>query len=132
MSPFPNFEGHAVASGNFFKGLEIVAERYGLPYLGMSFDGPAVFRHTKLYTSMDSMLPDYDPIKSVKAAAMKDYGPDGCCMFVCHPGYLDDSILRTSSLTIPRTREVAMAIDPELRDWMAKNDVRVVTYDDLV
>ena len=125
------FEGHAVASGNFFKGLEIVAERHGLPYLKMSFGGPAVFRHTKLYTCMDSMGPEYDPIKSVKAAAMKDYGSDGCCMFVCHPGYLDDYILRTSSLTTPRTQEVAMAIDPGLKTWLAENNVEVVTYDDL-
>ena len=29
------FEGHAVASDNFFKGLKIVAERYNLPYLNM-------------------------------------------------------------------------------------------------
>lgn len=27
------FEGHAVASANFFQGLEIVAQRHGLPYL---------------------------------------------------------------------------------------------------
>ena len=28
------FEGHAVASANFFKGLEYVAEKYGLKYSG--------------------------------------------------------------------------------------------------
>lgn len=29
------FEGHAVASANFFKGLEIVAQHHGLPYFAM-------------------------------------------------------------------------------------------------
>jgi predicted glycoside hydrolase/deacetylase ChbG (UPF0249 family) len=52
-------------------------------------------------------------------------------MFVCHPGYLDDFILRTSSLTIPRTKEVAMACDPATRQWLEENEVQVVTYDDL-
>ena len=125
------FEGHAVASANFFKGLEIVAERHGLPYLGMSFDGPVKFRNTLLYTSMDSMAPGYDPFESLKRAALKDYGPDGCAMFVCHPGYLDDYILKTSSLTVPRTQEVAMAVAPETKAWLAENDVQVITYDDL-
>lgn len=126
------FEGHAVTSGNFFKGLEIVAQRHGLPYLGMTFDGsPVPFRNTKLYVSMDSMLPDYDPFESLKRAALKDYGSDGCCMFICHPGYLDDCILRTSSLTIPRTQEVAMSIAPETRRWLEENEVKVVTYDEL-
>lgn len=125
------FECHAVSSAHFFQALETVAKRYGLLYLKMSFSGPALFRHTKLYASMESMLPDYDPVKSLKDAAQRDYGPDGCCMFVCHPGYLDDYILRTSSLTIPRTKEVAMAIDPQVKAWLAENDVELVTYDDL-
>lgn len=125
------FEGHAVASGNFFKGLEIVAQRHGLPYLGMSMGEPIRFRNTMLHTSMDSMMPDYDPFESLKAAALRDYGPDGCCMFVCHPGYLDDELLRLSSLTIPRTKEVAMAINPAARQWLEDNQIKVVTYDDL-
>lgn len=125
------FEGHAVASGNFFKGLAAVAQRHGLPYLGLSLEGSVRFRSTMLYTSMDSMKPDYDPFESLKAAALRDYGPDGCCMFVCHPGYLDDEILRASSLTIPRVKEVAMAIDPAVRQWLADHQIRLVTYDDL-
>ncbi|MDE7244593.1 MAG: ChbG/HpnK family deacetylase [Oscillospiraceae bacterium] len=125
------FEGHAVASPNFFKGLEIVAERYGLPLLPFVMDGPVRFRSTSLYMSMDSMLPNYDPFESLKTAALRDYGPEGCCMFICHPGYLDDEILRTSSLTIPRTKEVAMAIAPETRRWLNENSIEVVTYNDL-
>lgn len=125
------FEGHAVASGNFFKGLAIVAERHNLPLLPFAPAEPVRFRNTMLYTSMDSMMPDYDPFESLKAAALRDYGPDGCCMFVCHPGYLDDELLRLSSLTIPRTKEVAMAIDPAVRQWLEDNQIEVVTYDDL-
>lgn len=125
------FEGHAVASGNFFKGLQIVAERHGLPYLGMSFDGPVPFGSTMLYSSMDSMKPDYNPFESLKKAALADYGPDGCAMFVCHPGYLDAYILKTSSLTMPRALEVEMACAEETKRWLKENDIEVVTYDDL-
>lgn len=126
------FEGHAVASANFFEGLQIVAERHGLPYLNISFDGsPVIFGHSKLYMSMDSMKPDYDPFESLKRDALKDYGDDGCCMFVCHPGYLDDYILKTSSLTVPRTQEVAMACSLATKQWLEENEIVIVTYDDL-
>lgn len=126
------FEGHAVASKNFFKGLQIVAERHGLPYLNITFDGsPISFGHSKLYMSMDSMYTDYDPLESLKKAVLKDYSKDGCCMFVCHPGYLDDYILKTSSLTIPRTQEVAMACALETKKWLNDNQILLVTYDEL-
>ena len=125
------FEGHAVASPNFFKGFEIVAQRHGLHNLPFSPQEPVKFRNTMLYSSMDSMAPGYDPFESLKKAALQDYGPDGCAMFVCHPGYLDDEILRKSSLTIPRTQEVAMAINPETRKWLEENEIQVVTYDEL-
>ncbi len=125
------FEGHAVSSENFFRGLAVVAGRHDLPLLSFSVNGPVRFRNTMLYPYMDSMRPDYDPVRSLKTAALGDYGPDGCCMFVCHPGYLDDEILRTSSLTVPRTREVAMATDPSVRRWLEENEIHVVSYDDL-
>ena len=64
------------------------------------------FRHSLLYTSMDSMKPNYDPLASLKKAALADHGPNGCAMMICHPGYLDAYLLRTSSLTVPRTTEV--------------------------
>lgn len=126
------FEGHAVASRNFFKGLQIVAERHRLPYLNISFDGsPISFGRSKLYMSMDSMNPGYDPFESLKRDALKDYGKEGCCMFVCHPGYLDAYILNTSSLTFPRTLEVEMACAPETKKWLAEHEIQLVTYDDL-
>ena len=125
------FEGHAVASDNFFKGLQIVAERHGCDYLGMSFDGPIRFRNSYLYPGMDSMKPDYDPFESLKRLSVKDYGKDGYLMFVCHPGYLDQEILDVSSLTLPRPKEVAMCIAKQTKDWLKENDIKVITYDDL-
>ena len=125
------FEGHAVASANFFKGMEIVAARHGCDYLGISFDGPTRFRNSVLYVSMESMGPGYEPFESLKRAAIKDYGENGYLMFVCHPGYLDQEILDVSSLTMPRPKEVAMCIAQETKDWLKENDIKVITYDDV-
>ena len=124
-------EGHAVPSANFFKGLEIVAQRHGLHYLGMNPAGTVRFRNTELSSSMDSMKPDYDPFQSLKEAAMRDVGENGCVMMICHPGYVDEYVYQTSYLTRQRAQEVAMCIAPETKQWLEENGVQVVTYDDL-
>ena len=124
-------EGHAVPSANFFKGLEIVAQRHGLHYLGMNPAGTVRFRNTELFSSMDSMKQDYDPFQSRKEAALRDVGENGCVMMVCHPGYVDEYVYQTSYLTRQRAQEVAMCIAPETKQWLEENGVQVVTYDDL-
>ena len=125
-------EAHAVPSANLFRGLEIVAQRHGLHYLGMDPRGGSVrFRNSQLYVSMDSMKPDYDPFESLKEAALRDVGEDGCVMMVCHPGYVDEDVYQTSYLTRQRAMEVAMCTAPETKAWLEENQVQLVTYDDL-
>lgn len=125
------FEGHAVASANFFKGLEIVANKYGCDYLPLSFNGPSKFRNSLLYTSMDSMKPNYNPFESLKDAALNEHEDGGIPMFIAHPGYLDAYIMKTSSLLEPRVLEVEMACSQETKEWLNNNNIQVITYDDL-
>lgn len=125
------FEGHAVASANFFKGLAIVAKRHGLDYLAMSFDGsPIRFGKADLYMYMDSMKPDYDPFASL-VKCMENAHEGGVEMFVCHPGYLDAYILKKSSLTVPRAMEVEMLCSDETKRFIEGQEIELVTYDDL-
>lgn len=125
------FEGHAVASVNFFKGLEIVAKKYGLKYSGMSMDGaPINIGNQNVYINMESMNPDYVPFESLKKV-VENANEEGYYMFICHPGYLDGYILKNSSLTTPRPMEVDMACDPNTRKWLKESGVELITYDDL-
>lgn len=123
------FEGHAVASKNFFKGLKIVAERHDLPLLEFSLE-PFAFRGHRMRTQMKSMDPDYDPEKFIREVA--DHCEDDFVdMVVCHPGYLDAYILKHSSLTMPRPMEVEMLCDPEVRKYIENKGIQLITYDDL-
>ena len=81
----------------------------------MNFNGPVHFRDTDLYTSMNSMGPEYDPFQCLKEGALRDVGENGCVMMVCHPGYVDEYVYQTSFLTRQRAQEVAMCIAPETR-----------------
>lgn len=128
------FECHAVGSPNFMKGLEIVAKRYALPYLDFSVmltQGYIPFHGAKLYLTMDASSPEYVPFECLKKVVQKEYSPNEYGMFVCHPGYLDDYLLNHSSLTVNRTKEVAMLCDPAVKIWLADHDVELITYDDI-
>ncbi|MDR0637748.1 MAG: ChbG/HpnK family deacetylase [Spirochaetaceae bacterium] len=125
------FEGHAVASKTLFLGLEAVAKKHGLKYSPMPLDDkPVTIGATKVYMTMEALRPEYNPFASLKHM-VADAHPDGCDMMVFHPGFLDDYILKTSSLTTPRTREAAMLCDPATREWLEQNHVVPATYTDL-
>ena len=127
------FEAHAVVSFNLFKALEIVAEKYHLPYQPLRFDGkPTVFNgKPALILPMESGNPDYDPFETLKRDLAEFARDDMPNIFVCHPGYIDDYLLKNSSLTVNRAKEVAMLCDPEVKEWLGTQNVELVTYDDI-
>ncbi|MCD8353583.1 MAG: ChbG/HpnK family deacetylase [Clostridiales bacterium] len=126
------FEAHAVMSRNLSRALEIVAEKYDLPYSNMfPMDKVGTFRGKTLAACpMGSMSPDYDPVKCLKDA-VKNASPEMPNVFGCHPGYLDAYLLQSSSLTVNRTKEVEMLCDPAMRDWLMEQDVQLITYRDV-
>ena len=125
------FEGHAIKSDQFFKGLEIVAARHNLKYSGFSIDGtPLKISDKHVKVNMESMSEGYVPFESLKKH-VESLPENSYSMFICHPGYLDAFILKNSSLTIPRPLEVEMLCDPNTKKWLEDSKVKLITYDDL-
>ena len=113
------------------KGIEIVAKRHNLKFNDISFDGtPVDLAGEKLYMHMESMKECYDPFKSFKEM-VENAHDDGCDLLVCHPGYLDAQILRTSSLTLDRTKEAEMLCSEELKAYLKEHDIHLHTYDEI-
>lgn len=125
------FECHAVQSNNFYKALETVCANHQCDYLPAAFYQAVPFRNSLLYPVLEASKPDYNPYESLKKAAMQEYGNNGYCMFVCHPGYLDAYILKHSSLTYPRCMEVEMLCSQEIKDFLKDNEITVISYDDI-
>ncbi len=124
-------EAHAVPSKNFEKGLQTVARMHDVPYLELAFGRPVHFRNSDVFVSMDSMFPNYDPFESLKKAALREVGAHGCVAMICHPGYVDDYVLKTSMITTQRAEETAMLTADATRSWLSENGVSIITYDDL-
>lgn len=125
------FEGHAVASANFFKGLKYVADKYSLKYSGLSSDGkPIIVGQSKVLIHMESMKDNYDPLSMIQSI-VENAEEDIVQIIVFHPGYLDEDILISSSLTFSRVKEVSVLTDPTLKNWLMKKDVVLLNYRDL-
>jgi len=127
------FEGHAVVSANFFRGLETVARRHGLKYSDISFDGtPIQIGNSRVHLcdTKECMDPNYDAIKTV-IGAIQRAERDSINMYVCHPGYLDEYILEHSSMTTARPKEVEMLCAPQVKTFLDEKGIQLITYDDL-
>lgn len=129
------FEAHAVYSDNLLKGLEIVADRYDLPLLPFDLNlNPVRFKKkTTIINFMDSMKPHYNPYKTFKDTVnfALSNSANNVPMMVCHPGFLDQSIIQQSSLTIPRTQEVDFLCDPDICVQISEKDIHLARYSEL-
>lgn len=126
------FEGHAVVSDNFVKDLKMVAKQHHVPFLDFTFGNATVdFKSATFRPLMESMQDNYDPFVTFKKGIAESEDESKIPMMICHPGYLDDYILQHSSLTIPRTKEVAMACAPETRKLVEKEKIELVRYSEL-
>lgn len=129
------FEAHAVYSNNLLKGLKIVADKYDLPLLPFDLNlDPVNFKKNTTITSfMDSMKPNYNPYITFNNAIdfTKNCPINNVPMMVCHPGFLDQSILNQSSLTLPRPQEVAFLCDSKTRFQVIDKNIHLVRYSEL-
>lgn len=121
------FEAHAVASPTLMDAVSHVARENGLKEQPFSLS-TTVCGSTEVRMVMESGAPDYDP-RSVVRRVYAEMADGETAIFVGHPGYLDDYILQTSSLTTNRTKEVDMFVDREFRTWLEElGDLRLVDY----
>lgn len=122
---------HALGSANFQLAAETVASRHGIVFSGLTFDGsPVKFGAQKAYIWMESSRADYDPEETFLRMAAHAH-EDACDILVYHPGYLDQTILRMSSLTIARTKEVEAACGAYLKEYIRREKIHLWTYREL-
>ena len=77
---------------------------------------------------MMPMGENIDPFDTFKKMFTEDQGKGVVPMMVCHPGYLDQYILNTSMLTVPRTKEVERAMSIRTKEYVKDNDIELIRY----
>ena len=125
------FEAHAVQSKHLMDAIDIVGKRHGLKTVGISLDGtPVMVNGKKMYMHLKSMDPEYDPLQCFLDMIANTH-EDGYDMMICHPGYIDEELLHSSSLTTPRVKEVTMLTNQKLKEWIKQKEIHLYTYDEI-
>lgn len=57
--------------------------------------------------------------------------PAGSFEFACHPGIPEPGFSETDAISAQRERELHCLMDPEMREVIARNGIRLITYRDL-
>ena len=64
---------------------------------------------------------EYDPIYWIREVSLKD---SGSYLITMHPGYVDDHVERTSSMTMHRVREYEFAVSDCVKSWIDERGIR--------
>ncbi|NLC96327.1 MAG: ChbG/HpnK family deacetylase [Erysipelotrichaceae bacterium] len=123
-------DGHAVASANFFKGLEIVSKQHNINYFPISLnESEAIyFKNHKILLHMHSMEPDYEPFLMIKNILSTNKNKEEIDLFVFHPGYLDEYVINNSSLVLQRVKEASVLSNANTKKWINDNNINIITY----
>lgn len=127
------FEGHAVMSKNFRKGLKIVADKYNLPFLDFPIKHIISFKKNTRFVPIlggyknGQIDNDYKPLSLLKNLELDNLNRE-IPMIISHAGYLDQYLIDHSSLTIPRIKEVAAWISPQAKQYIKENNIKLIRY----
>lgn len=120
------FEAHAVKSRIMMTAMKDYAKENHLLYHA-PFSSLVINNLTIPMYMGDIAAPDYDPWRELQncISTLQDDIPKMC---VFHPGYLDQTILNMSSLTINRTKETAMLTEPKTKKYLEEQGVKLYSY----
>lgn len=82
-----------------------------------------------LYSDSVEVRKTYDPVKYFKED-MDHILKNEISITAWHPGYLDDYILRESSLTEARPKDIDALCSEELRQWVKDNNIELINHRD--
>lgn len=126
---------HSVMTANIVKALATVADEYAMPF------------SMKFLKSMNAhfVTNDWNPRPVFTLEQQKNTNvlentlrvlpevlDNDLSVMICHAGFIDSTVLDFSSYSIIRTRDLEMATSSEVKEYIEKNNIELVTYRDLV
>jgi predicted glycoside hydrolase/deacetylase ChbG (UPF0249 family) len=121
------FEAHAIQSENFNQAIKFVAEKHNLLYV--SFMAQEINGKPIKFADFPRMSEQniYDPIEYITQNEAGVLGSD-IAIVVFHPGYVDEDILKWSSYTMVRPKDVEALISEQVKRWIIENRIERVNF----
>lgn len=126
-------QGHSLLTPNINKALEMMAEKYEIPYT-MNF----LKEHNFHWVTINWYIRPFPVEKQlqidVEEGLMKvipEVLDHEYSFLVSHVGFVDEDLFRCSNYTIIRAKDLFMACSPRLKAFVETHKVELITYDDL-
>lgn len=128
------------------RAIRTTCDRYGIAYdflQGKGYDSKPIYcKEEYLHLNIFEYTTKGSPfVRSLKAEDIGSYSPadalmqietdqDRIYMFSRHPGFLDDYVMRESSVDIARVKDVDALCDPRLRRFIIENKIELINHRD--
>lgn len=126
--------GHAYSSPTVLKVQDKISELYQIPTTRAYQEVNQLDRGSNswytvpfgLEDQMKTSTKDFITQDQLGFNKISDYG-----IIVSHCGYVDAPLLELSSFTIIRTKDLEAMLSLEIKEWLAKNNIELISYRDL-
>ena len=130
-----HMEGHSIGGETMMQGLFEVAQEYGIHCMTfLPEPQPGFIDVGYVFDAgyMDVLNSGEEKTEAFIAflERIKDTGFETCAVHL-HPGYVDATIMDNSTLVLPRCRDLQLLCDVRLAQWLGRNHIELVRYDQI-
>ena len=134
-------QGHSYGTAETERARRVVAEEYDIPVLGDYLEKFNIPGGPKAAPWNRPTGPDWqetaDPIGMFRRGEIEAlFEPlkkeDGIGHLHVHAGYLDQDLVRMSTFTLIRTKDLEIVSSPEVVQWVRDNDIQLINIRDLL
>lgn len=127
------FHGHSIGTPNTVKAAKEVAEKYGIVMTTNVMRNDNVYSipcdwTPKPFPVEDQMKTDVESnfLRSLEASLEHEIG-----YFICHCGFVEEDLVKETSYTLIRTKDLYAACSPKVRSFLDEHHIELITYEDL-
>lgn len=127
------FHGHSMATPNTQRAARAIAEKYDILMTTDVMSGSQVSMIPCTWTPKpfpieDQLKTDVEQefLKSLEASLSHEIG-----YFICHCGFVEEDLMKETTYTMIRMKDLAMATSPKVRAFLQEHQIELITYRDL-
>jgi predicted glycoside hydrolase/deacetylase ChbG (UPF0249 family) len=126
---------HSYHNEVIYRAYRDCASRYGIPFTEDVWQNRGLYKGERFwYQEIFAGTPQEDVdvaqfILEDRAGFLKQQHDS---LMVCHCGFVDEPLLRLSSYTLIRTRDLEAMTSERVREWVRSHDIELITYRDLL
>ncbi len=138
------FHGHSISSEAYRAAINKLSAETGIPFSSnireqFDFADFRKFRQPESAKKSASFTKTFDPIAQLEKNTLQTVLDNAdiilaheYAMIGGHPGYIDADLLGLTTLSLERCKDLQMIVSPEMKKFIADNNIELITYYDLV